>query len=72
MAAYHHSILDTISEPSALFKGNHEEILAVSEIEKGKYLIVVYKEVSRKDGFIITTFISSKVKSIERREKLWP
>ena len=41
------------------------------EGRKDKYIVVVYKEVSEKDGFVITSFITRKKKQVERRKKLW-
>ena len=37
-----------------------------------KYLVVVYKEISEKDGFVITAFLSSQKRQLERRTKVWP
>jgi len=47
-------------------------LLATREIEPGKHLIVVYKELDNEDGFIITAFLTRKIKQLERRVKLWP
>ncbi len=41
------------------------------EIEKGKYIVVVYKEVSSSDGFIITAFLKRRKKQLEKRKKIW-
>jgi hypothetical protein len=41
------------------------------EIQTDKYIVVVYKEVSEKDGFVITAFLSSRKKQLERRTKVW-
>jgi len=32
----------------------------------------VYKEISHDDGFVITAFLTKRIKQIERRMKLWP
>ncbi len=45
--------------------------MAVRALGTTKYLMVVYKEVNSKDGFVITAFISSKMKQIERRKRVW-
>jgi hypothetical protein len=37
-----------------------------------KYMIVFYKELSQADGFIITAFLTRRIKQIEKRVKLWP
>jgi hypothetical protein len=72
MAGYYFEVLETIQEPAAVYKGNADELLAVKEIEAGKYIIVVYKEINNKDGFIITSFLTKRIKQIEKRIKIWP
>jgi len=51
MAGYLYDVLETIQEPLAIFEGNAGELLAARKIETGKYIIVVYREVSQDDGF---------------------
>ena len=36
-----------------------------------KHLVVVYRELEN-DGFIITAFLMSKIKALNRRTQLWP
>ena len=72
MAGYLYDVLETVQEPLAVFEGNEKELLAGREVEKGKYIIVVYREVSQEDGFIITAFLTKQWKKIERRKKVWP
>ncbi len=72
MAGYYFDVLETIEEPEAIYEGKAEELFAIKEIEPGKYLVVIYKEMSKEDGFIITAFLTRKIKKIERRTKLWP
>jgi hypothetical protein len=43
--------------------------VAWKKLGKLGFLAVVYKEISKRDGFVITAFFSSKPK---RRNKLWP
>jgi DNA-directed RNA polymerase subunit K/omega len=47
-------------------------MLAVREIEQGKWLVVVYKELSASDGFVITSFVTRRAKQLERRKQIWP
>ncbi len=63
--------LETIADPSRILAGREEELLAVQEISIGKHLVVVYREFDN-DGFIITAFLTSRVKSFNRRTQLWP
>jgi len=44
--------------------------MALREMETGKYLAVVYKELDIEDGFIITAYITGKIK-IEKQVILW-
>lgn len=34
-------------------------------------MVVIYKEVEKKDGFVITAFLTKKKKQFERRRKIW-
>ena len=72
IAGYYFEVLETVQEPEAIYAGSAGELLAAREIEQGKYLIVVYKEVSETDGFVITSFLTRRINQIERRTKLWP
>ena len=63
-------VLETIENPIKIFEGHHEELIVVSELTKGKFLAVVYREFQR-DGFIITAFITKRIKSLSRRRQIW-
>ena len=41
------------------------------EVERDKYIVVVYKEISQDDGFVITAFLTRRKKQLERRRKIW-
>jgi len=43
----------------------------VREIDKGKYIVIVYRELSKEDGFVITAFLTRRRKQLERRRKIW-
>jgi len=64
-------VLETIADPSRILAGREGELLAVREISVGKHVVVVYREFDN-DGFIITAFLTSKIKSLNRRTQLWP
>jgi hypothetical protein len=72
MAGYLYDVLEAVQEPLAVFEGKEGELLASREIEPGKYLIAVYREVNQADGFIITAFLTKRFKKIQRRNKIWP
>lgn len=71
MAVYLYEVLETIEKPNTIYEGNAGELLAAREIEKGKFIIVVYRELSAEDGFVITSFLTQRVKQLERRKKIW-
>ena len=64
-------VLDAVANPSIILAGGTGEFLAVQENLTGRHLVVVYRE-HENDGFIITAFITSKTKSLNRRNQLWP
>ncbi len=72
MAGHFYEILGAVEEPEGVYEGEEGEFLALKEMEKGKYIVVVYKEVSQEDGFIITSFLTKKEDTIKRRDKIWP
>jgi len=71
MAGYYFEVLETVEEPEAIYEGKEGECIAVREIEKGKYIVVIYRELSKEDGFVITAFLTRRGKQLERRRKIW-
>ena len=71
MAGYYFEVLETIEEPEEIYEGNAGEYIAVKEIENGKYILAIYKEVSKNDGFIITAFLTRRKKQLKRRRMVW-
>lgn len=67
MAGYYFEVLETIEDPCATYEGIAGEYLAARELAIDKYLVVVYKEVDDRDGFVITAFLTSKFKQLGRR-----
>ena len=56
------SVLAAIRQPQAVYEGNAGTLLAVSP-EDDLYLVVVYREVSAEDGFVITAYLTHRVPS---------
>jgi hypothetical protein len=65
-------VLRAVSEPDRVLAGCEDELLAVREMEQGKWLVIVYKEVSASDGFVITAYLTRRARQLERRPVLWP
>ena len=72
LAGYYYEVLDAIQNPDGVYEGQRGEYLATKEIETGKYLVVVYREVNTNDGFVITAFFTRRRRVFERRRRLWP
>jgi len=64
-------VLNTVANPSRILRGGGGELLALREISKKRFLVVVYREFED-DGFVITAFITSRTRSFNRRKQLWP
>ncbi len=78
VANYFFEILETVENPEIVYFGNSGELLAIKKLvnEVEKYLIVVYKELADQndvliDGFIITTYSTSKINSLQNRSVAW-
>lgn len=66
------TVLLTIRDPERVLAGGSSELLAVRQVESGKWLVVVYREESEKqDGFVITAFLTRRIRSLEKRKVLW-
>jgi len=71
MAGYYFEVLETVDEPEAIYEGKMGECIAVREIDNGKYIVVVYRELSKGDGFVIPAFLTRRRRQLERRRKIW-
>ncbi|MFN2395884.1 MAG: hypothetical protein ABR597_09375 [Bacteroidales bacterium] len=74
IAPYYDSILETIENPNIIYKGSESENIATKQIiynEKPFFIVVVYKEVSDKDGFVITAFLTNKIEYLNKKEIIW-
>jgi len=64
-------VLETVARPDRVLTGGEGELLAVRELSPGKHLVAIYRELAQ-DGFIITAFLTSKTKTLDKRKQLWP
>jgi len=63
LVSYFHEVLDTIEKPYLVVRGNKGTLKATKNIGRGKWLVVIYKELSKHDGFVITAyFLNTKPK----------
>ena len=68
---YKSEVLKTIENPDKILEGSQDEFLAIKEIITGKYMVVVYRELLN-DGFIITAYLTRRLRSLAKRKQLWP
>ena len=62
MAGYYDTVLDAVEDPDLILPGYRGVLIAVKELARRRYLAVVYRELSKNDGFVITAYITSKVR----------
>lgn len=63
-------VLNTIRNPEGIIKGRKGELLAISKLSIGSYLVVIYKE-NGNDGFIITAYDTTDTKWLFKKELIW-
>jgi len=71
LADLRQDVLQTVAEPERIVEGGAGELLALREQENGKWLVVVYREL-KDDGFVITAFLTRRLRSFEKRNQVWP
>ena len=71
IAGLRSEVLETVLQPKRILVGGDGELIALRELEQGKYLVVVYRE-QVDDGFIITAFVTRRERSLSKRRQLWP
>jgi len=69
MSAYYEKVISTIENPTRVVQGYAGALIAISSLGRRHYLNVVYREISRQDGFVITAFISTK---LNKGRLTWP
>lgn len=68
LAGYYDEVLETIERPDVILRGYRGSLIAVRNYGYKRYLMVVYRQLSRNDGFIITAYFTSK---IDRKKAIW-
>ena len=71
LAGFRTEVLETVGQPERILLGGDGEYLAIHKMEEGKHLVVIYRE-GPEDGFIITSFVTRRVRSLEKRRQVWP
>ena len=72
MAGYYYETLETITSPAYILEGDEGELWAIKYISKKKVFLVIYTESEKhNDGFIITAFMTTKIKKLLKRRMVW-
>ncbi|GAA0880131.1 hypothetical protein GCM10009119_31010 [Algoriphagus jejuensis] len=73
MLNYKKEVLETLQLPDFVFEGNSKEKIAVRDYLSnfGKLIVVVYRESTRDEGFLITSFLISKLDRLKNKKLLW-
>lgn len=69
MSAYYDKVISTVEKPGRVVQGYAGALIAISSLSRRRYLNVVYRELSRHDGFIITAFVST---TLNKGRRIWP
>jgi len=69
MRAFYEKVLLAVENPTWVLRGHSGAMIAVLSIGRRQFLNVVYREINRQDGFIITAFVS---RTIKRGNTIWP
>lgn len=68
MTSYYEALLAAVEQPQYILRGRKGVMVAVASLGRRKFLHVMYRELGKRDGFIITAFIQS---NFERSRSLW-
>ena len=71
LAGLRSEVLDAVVRPERILLGGDGEHLAIRVMEEDKHLVVIYRE-GTDDGFIITAFVTRRVRSLVKRRQVWP
>lgn len=68
LASYYYAVLETIEKPDFVIRGSKGTLKATQNMGSNKWMVVIYREISKEDGFIITAyFLDEKPKG----EVIW-
>ena len=68
VAGYDNDILETVENPDLVLRGYRSTLIAIRSYGRRRYLMVVYRQVSADDGFIITAYFTN---ILDRRHVVW-
>ncbi|NWG02478.1 MAG: hypothetical protein HXY44_06460 [Syntrophaceae bacterium] len=70
LAGHYDDVLYAIEDPDYIIEGYKGALIALRKFTKTRFLAVVYREISKQDGFVITAYFTSKL-DLEKEVILW-
>ena len=61
LASYYEDVLNTVENPDYIIRGYRASLIALRRYGKRGFLAVVYKELSKDEGYILTAYFTRKV-----------
>ncbi|MDQ2752402.1 MAG: hypothetical protein M3R72_05200 [Bacteroidota bacterium] len=73
IADYYYEILETIEKPEIIYEGSNDAKIAVKKVQEkvSAFIVVIYKETSVTDGFVITAYFSNKEQEFKKKNIVW-
>jgi hypothetical protein len=68
LAGHYDDVLDVVENPDLILPGHHSSLISIRGADRGRYLAVVYRQLSDTDEFIITAYFTGKV---NRKRAVW-
>ena len=66
------NVLNAVSKPDVILKGDLDELLAVKREAGGKlWFVVPYKEIDSNDGFILTAYVTTDAGWLFKKKVIW-
>ena len=69
MTRYYEEMIDAVDDPEYILPGHKGSLIAVVALRKKTILHVMYRELSKADGFIITAYTKT---SFDKKKAIWP
>jgi hypothetical protein len=68
MSGFYEDMLSAVQNPEFILRGNKGAKIAVANLSRRRWILVMYRELGKKDGFIITAYIDS---DFNKNEIIW-
>ncbi len=61
LAGHYDDVLDAVENPDVILRGDEGALVAAKRVAPRRHLAVVYKELTREDGFIVTAYFTRRL-----------